>query len=437
MDLLLVQPAVSKKVEFLESSHRTLQPLTPAIIAALTPEGVEVRFLDDRLEEVSYQPAPDLVGITVTTYTAHRSYQIADRFRAVGAKVVLGGHHPTLRPEEASQHASSVIVGEAEGLWKDVLSDFHRDNLKERYQLPEKPDLNSIPRPDRSIFQGKNYLPVKMVETTRGCPHNCSFCSVSSFFGRGYRHRPIEAVVEEVNDLDGRLVFFVDDNIVGDFNYAKSLFRELRGSKTRWFGQTDISMARDEELLKLMKQSGCVGTLIGFESLDDENLKAINKSWNKNLSYDEAVDRIHNKGLTIYGSFITGLDGDTPETVDRIYEFALRKKFLAANFNVLTPYPGTRLYREFQEEGRLLYDKWWLEGRFSEVRFEPKNFEPEELLLKSAQVKWNYYKYRNILGRASNWRPNFSSPYNSLIFFVMNKALHDEQAKRQRELPDD
>jgi len=434
VELLLIQPAISGKEDFLESSHSALQPLAPAMLAALTPDEVTVRFVDDRLETISFDDPPDLVGITTSTYTAKRTYEIADRFLERGSSVVLGGHHVKMEPDETLRHATSIVIGEAEGLWGRVISDFREGNMKERYQLEEMPDLETIPNPDRTIFQDKDYLPVEMVETTRGCPNDCSFCSVSAFFGRGYRHRPINDVVEEVEGLEGNLVFFVDDNIVGDFDYAKRLFKELRSLNIKWFGQASINMAHDEELLSLMRKSGCVGNLIGFESISDENLKSINKLWNKNISYDEAVDRIHGKGLSIYASFITGLDGDTRSTLEKTYEFAMRKKFLAANFNVLTPYPGTKLYHELKDSGRLRDERWWLSGDLFRVRFVPENFEPGELRSESVRIKRKFYSYPNILKRFSNWRPNFSSPYHLLIYLIMNKTLHDEQTQLRNKL---
>lgn len=434
MELLLIQPAISKEKAFTETSQRELQPLAPAVLSALTPGDVSVSFLDDRFEEVSYADSPDLVGISTTTFTAKRAYEIAQGFRERKIPVILGGHHVKLETEEALSHCSSVVVGEAEGLWPEVISDFQHGDLKRTYQLEELPDLASTPVPDREIFRGKDYLPIEMVETTRGCPNNCSFCSVSAFFGRGYRHRPIRDVVEEIAGLDRKLIFFVDDNIVGDFDYAKNLFRELRRLNVRWFGQAAINMARDEKLLTLMRRSGCLGNLIGFESLDGENLKSINKSWNRSLPYEESVDIIHGKGLGIFASFITGLDGDDPETIERTYEFAMRKKFLAANFNVLTPYPGTQLFEQMKESGRLTEDRWWLSDDPFKVRFVPNNFDGDELVRESFRIKREFYRYRNVFRRATNWKPVFSSPYNFLLYVIMNKALHKEQEKVGQEL---
>ncbi len=434
MEFLIIQPAISHEKAFIEASQKELQPLGPAVLAALTPQDVKVRFIDDRLEEVNYDDTPDAVGISTTTFTARRAYEIADGFRERGVPVILGGHHVKMEPEEAFAHATSVVIGEAEGLWREVVSDLQKNSLKASYQLEERPDLAKTPVPDRSIFTGKDYLPIEMVETTRGCPNDCSFCSVSAFFGRGYRHRPIDDVVDEVANLDRDLIFFVDDNVVGDFNYAKTLFRELRGLNVKWFGQAAITMAHDEELLTLMRKSGCLGNLIGFESLDKDNLEAINKSWNKSLPYEEAVDRIHGAGLAIYASFITGLDGDDLDSLKRTYDFAMRKKFLAANFNVLTPYPGTRLFSKLKEEGRLVDDRWWLSDDPFCVRYVPKHFDGEKLVAESVRIKRDYFSYPNVIRRASNWKPVFSSPYNFLLYVLMNKSLHAEQERVTKEL---
>lgn len=432
MRILLVQPSVGEERRSMEESHSHLQPLTPAVLAGITPDSHSVEFVDDRLQPIPAENDFDLVAITTTTLTVKRAYEIADTFRERNVPVVLGGHHATLRSEEAKQHAASVIVGEAETIWEEVLEDCSKSDLDPFYS-GEQPNPEQFPVPDRSIFRGKDYLPVEMVETTRGCPHSCTFCSVTSFFGPGYRHKPIEAVVKEIKSLDRNYIFFVDDNIVGDFKYAKRLFRALAPLNIKWFSQGSIRMARDDELLDLMKKSGCLGNLIGLESIDPASLKEINKSWNVQLSFPEAIRKIHSHGLSIFASFVIGLDSDKPPTIGKTLDFALESKFLAANFNILVPYPGTKLYDRLKDEDRLFDEQWWLNDE-REVKYRPVNFTPSQLLELQSKAKWKFYRYPHILRRISNWKPNFGSPATALLFLALNRAIHKEQAKRQKKL---
>jgi len=427
MKILLVQPSVRGESESFEASGRKLQPLPPGVIAALVPDGHSVDFIDDRFERIPYESEFDLVGITTTTLTAGRAYSIADKFRKRGVEVLIGGHHASLVREEAKEHADSVLVGEAEGVLPEILEDFRRGDTFPFYQLEEKPEAASFPSPDRSIYEGKDYLPLELVETTRGCPYNCSFCSVSAFFGPGYRHKPVESVVEEVKGLSGKNVFFIDDNIVGDPAYAKELFRALIPLKIHWFGQASITMAGDEELLDLMKKSGCMGNLVGFESVNEESLNEVNKSWNLKLPMREAVRRIHSHGLAIFASFIIGLDHDVHSTVEETYRFAVDSKFLGANFNYPVPYPGTELFRELKRSGRLRDERWWLNDRFNVVRFDPVNFTRKELWKMINEVKNKFYNYDTVFLRALNLRANLGSPRKVFLYWAINKSIHDER----------
>jgi len=426
MKILLIQPSVSDAIRGLESSHNHLQPLSLSVIASLTPEDHQVKFVDDRLEEVIYDPSYDLVGITTTTITAKRTYQISDKFRELGVPVIIGGHHATLNPKEVKQHADSVLLGEAEGLWGRIVKDFESKSWSRFYQLDERPRPEDIETPDRSIFNGKDYMPVEMVETTRGCPHNCTFCSVTSFFGPGFRHKEVGRVVEELRSLDGDIVFFVDDNVIGDKQYARALFKAIKPLNIHWFGQASIQMAWDEELLKLMKESGCVGNLIGLESINSDSLAEINKSWNETMPFEDAVSKIHAYGLSIYASFVLGMDSDRPGVGDETYEFASKSKFLAANFNYLTTYPGTKLFERLKEENRIFDESWWLNDRYNAVRFKPEHFSPEELWRESYSAKRRFYSYKNIARRATNFRGNSNSRIKLAFYWLLNKALHDE-----------
>ncbi len=268
MKITLIEPRMSNLVEGVSYQ---LQPLTLATLVGLTPPHIEIKLVDDRFERIDFDEPTDLVGITVKTHTARRAYEIADEFRMRGRKVVLGGHHPTLLPEEAKERADAVVLGEAEGVWASLLEDFKQKKLKPFYEGDGRPDLQKMVRPRRELFVGKPYLPVEMVETTRGCPFKCHFCSVTRFFGATFRHRPVEDVVAEIETLKHKTVLLVDDNIVANRAHAKELFRALIPLRIRWFSQASITMVLDEELLRLMHKSGCIGVLVGIESIDQES----------------------------------------------------------------------------------------------------------------------------------------------------------------------
>jgi radical SAM superfamily enzyme YgiQ (UPF0313 family) len=357
-------------------------------VAALTPPGWDCTIVDEKVEPLDLSLEADLVGITSMTTTVQRAYEIADHFRRRGVKVVMGGMHASALPEEALAHCDSVLVGEAETLWPTLLADFEQRNLQRVYQHAARlPDLAGLPRPDWNRYREKPYLPVHFVETTRGCPIDCEFCAVSTAFGGTYRNRPLNEVLTELQGLepfDGFLtlkncVFFVDDNIVSNRTYARELFTRIADLKLRWFGQASMNIARDPEILRLCKQSGCVGIFIGFETLSPATLAAVGKRVNRPDEYLDAVKRVHDHGIGIDGSFVFGFDTDDEGVFDRTLEFVLKAKLEIAYFSILTPYPGTRLHRRLVEEGRLLSRDWSIYDA-NHVVYRPRTFTPERLL---------------------------------------------------------
>jgi len=254
-------------------------PLNLATVAALTPPEIEVSITDENLLPIDFDRAVDLVGITAVTPTAFRAYDIADAFRDRGRKVVLGGIHPTMLPEEASQHADSVVIGEAEGIWHSLIEDFKAGELKSVYRNRIRPSLGALPWPRRDLFAKKGYVFRNTMSTSRGCPFACSFCSVTSFFGHTYRTRPIDEIVQEIDSFDNRRpIFFVDDNIAGNPRRTKQLFSALLPYSIKWVGQASLTIAEDAELLKLAAASGCVGLFIGFDSIYPASLASVGKS---------------------------------------------------------------------------------------------------------------------------------------------------------------
>ncbi len=432
MKVTLIEPAMIKTATFGEKPAWMLQPLTLATLAGLTPPDVEVQAVDDRLEMIDYDEPRDLVGISVKTFTAQRAYQIADEFRSRGVPVILGGHHPTLLPDEALQHADSILVGEAEGIWGNVIQDAQRGQLQKVYRQPHTLPFENI-KVDRSIFAGKKYLPVGMVETTRGCPFSCNFCSVTTFFGRTFRHRPPAEVVAEIESLDKKFIFLVDDNIVADKEAAKALFRALIPLKIRWISQASLTMTKDPELLRLMHASGCAGVLTGIESISLANLKQIRKSWNTvGTGYPAALKLARDHGIAIVGSFILGMDEDTQASLDELLDFAIHERLFAALFNLLTPYPGTELYSQFLEAGRLTRPAWWLDPdyRYGSPVFTPKNISADQLEQARLRLYRQFYGPRSMLKRFLEPSANLQDLWHAFTFLTMNLPASNEELMR-------
>jgi radical SAM superfamily enzyme YgiQ (UPF0313 family) len=435
--LTIVHPCVGRFVG-MKRYVRTwkMEPIPAALVAALTPPDVEKRFHDDRLEAIPFDEPTDLVAISVETYTAKRAYQIASSYRRRGVPVVMGGFHATLCPEEVSQYCESIVIGEAECVFPQVIDDYRHGRPQHVYRATERPRLTVAP--DRSIFRGKSYLPLRLVEFARGCRFKCDFCAIQSYFGATHNHRPIDDVLREIRQVrrPGRLFFFIDDNITSSLSEAKELMRALIPLRIRWVSQSAINVAFDGEALELMRRSGCQGMLVGFESLDPTNLRQMNKEFNlMKGGAREAMANFRRHDLRIYGTFIFGYDHDTPETFRASLAFAREQKLAIAAFNHITPFPGTPLYARMKAEGRLLFDAWWLDDRYryNMIPYRPKNMSPEELAQACVEARRNFYSWPSILRRACqgmNWR----SPWMMLNFLVIN-AMHQWDVEGRNGLP--
>ena len=425
MKITFILPAIGKKSGQKYIGTGKMEPLTIAVLKALTPSEIETELYDDRIELIDYETQTDLVCITVETYTAKRSYKIAERFRARGIPVVMGGYHATLCPEEVAQYCDSVLVGNAETIWKNMLEDAKNGGLKRTYhgQIAEY-DI----QPDKSIFIGKKYLPVSLVETGRGCCHSCEFCSISKFYCSKYYCRDHNLIVDDIMKSEHKYTFLVDDNLIADRKNAMQLFEKITPLNIKWAGQGTLSMARDEKLLHAMKKSGCEIILIGFESLNKENLKQMNKSFNYAIGErDELVKRIHDAGIGIYGTFVFGYDNDDERTISDAVEFAKKHNLYTAAFNHLLPFPNTALYERLKNENRLLYDKWWLADgyNYGEVAFEPKLLSAEKLSRLCRDARKEFASPKTVLRRGFSSLGR-TSPLLWGLFWAMNVRLGEE-----------
>lgn len=356
MRLRLIVPATQENQRKRRKSMSP--PLGLAMVAAVTPPEVEIALTDENATDIDLEEAVDLVGITVPTFTAQRAYQIADAFRARGVKVVLGGIHASFLPDEASQHADAVVIGEAEEIWPDVIADFRANRLQKIYRRAERPRLLALPWPRRDLFDRSAYFFNNVVQTSRGCPHGCSFCSVTSYFGHTFRCRPVAEVIREIETLDrGEVVAFIDDNIIGNPTYARELFRALVPLKIRWAGQTSVTVAKDD-LLELAAASGCLALLIGFETLSQANLAATHKRVNVVDRYEAVIRKVHSHGIAMHGFFIFGLDKDDESVFARTVRFAQSARLESAMFAWVVPYPGTALCESLEHAGRITTRDW-------------------------------------------------------------------------------
>ena len=432
MRLTLIEPAMIKHAGYGEKPMFTFQPLTLNVLGGMVPPGVEVEVVDDRIESINYDQPTDLVGISVKTFSARRAYEIAAEYRLRDVPVVMGGHHPSLLPAEALEHADAIVVGEAESVWEKVLDDAKKRKM-ERVYRGERTSRFPICRLNRTLIDVKKYIPITLMETSRGCPFNCSFCSVTLFFGHTYRHRSPQSIVDEITKHNQKNFLFVDDNIVGDPESAKALFRALIPLKIRWLSQASISMTHDLELMDLMQQSGCAGILVGLESITPQSLKQIRKGWNAKQSYAESLKIAREHGIAVVGSFILGLDDDNPAALEATLELAIREKLFAAMFNLLIPYPGTELYNVFQNEGRLLHPRWWLDPEYAygKVVFRPRHFEPEELAEKRLELYRRFYGVGSILRRMLDLEANSRDLWHLFIFLALNSSAYKQELLRQ------
>lgn len=426
MKITFILPGIGKKPGENYIKTWKMEPLTIATLKALTPENVETEFFDDRLELINYDTETDLVVITAETYTAARAYQIAGEFRKRGVKVVMGGYHPSLLPEEAMEFADAVVIGNGESIWKEVIEDAKKNGLLKKYIGGGG---CSVDMPDRSIYQDKKYLPITLVETGRGCPHRCEFCAISSYYQSQYTPRDIKSIVSELEQANHRFAFFVDDNIVAVPGFARKLFDEITPLNIRWTSQGTLTMAQDVQFLRKMKKSGCDAILIGFESLDANNLEQMNKGWSLKLGeVDKLVKNIHDEGISIYATFVFGFDYDTLDSFKRALDFSMKHGFFMAAFNHLLPFPGTPLYNRLKDENRLLKEKWWLEKeyRYGDIPYRPRNMKPEELSERCADVRREFYKFSSIFQRGVKLFGRNADPLLSAIYWTQNIKLKQE-----------
>ncbi len=426
--LLLISPFFSERVDKPTEKPFLFPSLNLPIVASLTPENYEVELADENIETIDFSKNADLVGITCMTAQAPRAYAIADKWRAQGTKVVLGGIHPSAVPHEAAEHADAVVIGEAENVWGRVIRDLENHRLKRFYCSPKEPALENLPHPRLDLLKPNRYIIDNVIQIFRGCPFNCRFCSVTKFFGNTYRYKPVEDIVKEVelrvgSTLKSRFFGFLDDNIGGLPSYSKELFRKLIPFNIIWASQASLTIAKDRKLLRIFERSGCKALFIGLESVSQAALQESNKGFLKVPQFKEAIKIIHDHGISVEGAFIFGFDDDDPGVFEKTVEFADRVGVDAVQFGILTPFPGTAVWEKLSRENRFICTDW-SKYTIGHVVFQPKRMSPERLQEGSDWAWREFYSLRGIAGRfmrSFHW--GFKSAIPILIFQFAYRSI--------------
>ena len=425
MKITFIRPSMTGK-----QSSDALKPLVFAILHSLTPEDITTVFYDECVEVLPNTIDGDAVVFSVETLAAKRVYALAKHYKKMNQnlKVIMGGFHPTALPDEVLQYADSVVTGDAEPVWGDLITDLRKDSLQPLYA-----SANGVMLPfcntDNSIFRGKKYAKIGVVQWKRGCVHNCSFCSIRAFYKSCIAEREISDVIKEIADTKEKIIFIADDNLLHDRAKLKLFLTELVPLKKKWGCQISINVAKDPEILDLMKKSGCIIAIVGFESLNDATLTEIGKQ-QRVAEYDDAIRVIHSYGIMFYATFIFGYNDDTLDSFDRVHKFVMKHKLAIVNFNPLLVMPGTTLYDKLSSQGKLIVPKWWLSEKYSygDATHYPENMTPEQLAKGCKKLRYKFYSLRSIL-----WR--VFKPVNIkhlLVFTLINVISYVEIRRKQR-----
>jgi radical SAM superfamily enzyme YgiQ (UPF0313 family) len=417
MKLLLITATSPEIRRIRRSRFLNFQQITMPYLAAQVPSYWQVEHIDEEVGPVDCAAQVDLVGITFHTPSAQHAYELAGKFRARGIPVVLGGPHVSLLPDEAAQHADAIFVGESEGLWSQFLLAFEQGRHEKVYQSPSVPTLEHVPQAKKELFHRKDYTG-GVLFASRGCPNHCDFCTVSVLYKNRLRKRPVAEVAAEFASFKGKIIIFWDDNIAGDLEYAKELFKAITPYKKWWSSQASIHAGQDPEFLELAARSGCKQLFLGLESISQSSLNDVHKRFNRVEDYAEIIRRVHAHGMAVQAGIVFGFDSDTPSIFSETLDFLEQNGIQNATFNILTPFPGTRLFQRLEAEGRILSYDWRNYNSRSAVVFRPKNMSSDELLAGFKVAVRQFYSAGSIVKRLAR------SPVGLWWTLPLNGAYH-------------
>ena len=425
MKITFLRPSMTGK-----QSSDALKPLVFSILYGLTPDEVTTAFYDECKEILPDTIDGDAVVFSVETLAAKRTYALARQYKQANPllKVIMGGFHPTTVPDEAQLHADSIVIGDAEAVWGNLITDLQNDALKPVY-ASSNGLMRSFWKPDHSIFDGKKYAKIGVVQWKRGCIHSCNFCSIQAFYKSCVAEREISDVINEISNLKEKVIFIADDNLLHDKAKLKVFLRELAPLKKKWGCQISINVAKDHETLGLMKKSGCIIAIVGFESLNDAVLTEIGKK-QRAEDYDNAVRIINSYGIMLYATFIFGYPNDTLESFSRVHDFVMKHRMAITNFNPLMVMPGTSLYDELRAQDKLIDPAWWLseDYNYGDATHYPDLMTSKQLAEGCKKLRYKFYSLRSILWRALK-------PVNIkhlLVFSLINAVSYIEIRRKQR-----
>ncbi|MGB9235418.1 MAG: radical SAM protein [Terriglobales bacterium] len=396
------------------------QQITMPYLAAFVPSHWIVLHVDEAAEPVDFEIHADLVAITFHTPSAPHAYDLAARFGQRGITVALGGPHVTLLPDEAQAHADVIFIGEAELHWPRFLAEFEAGSYARRYDCLEPPALDQAPASRQDLFHRRDHT-AGVLFATRGCAFRCDFCTIAVMYKGKLRKRPVQAVAEEFASFHGKIIILWDDNIAGDIEYAKELFRALAPHRKWWSSQASIHAANDDEFLELAARSGCKQLFVGLESVSQASLNAVSKAFNHVDEYARAIERIHAHGMSVQAGIVFGFDHDTTAVFAETLDFLETCAVQNATFNILTPFPGTRLFERLEAEGRILTRDWSKYNGRADVVFQPRHMSPDALLAGYKYALARFYSFASIRRRLSRSRTQlfWTLPLNLAYAFAL------------------
>ena len=412
--LLMIQPENHEINYFRRLQFNNFSQITIPYLAAFVDEQYyDLTLIDEYCQRIPYHKSFDLVAITVNTPNAPHCYEISEKFRQNGTKVVMGGPHATLLPQEVKEHCDYLLVGEGEVIWPEFLRDFQNGTPQEVYKSDIPPNLSQLPVPRWDLLK-RHRMMKGAVFATRGCPHNCRYCNLKQIYHDCFRVRPVKDVVEEIRRLPSRFFVFWDDNLFADVDYAKKLFLAIAPYKRKWAAQATLRDCKDEELLALAKAAGCIYLFIGLESFSEASLSDAGKNINKVQDYKPLIERIHRHGIMVQAGIVFGFDGDTKNVFDETLIACEALGIDGATVSILTPFPKTPIYEQFKKEERLLSEDWNKYNSKTVVAFQPKNMTPEELFNGYLRFRKSFFSLGSFVRRMK------VSKTNIVVNFIIN-----------------